>query len=522
MTEPATADGYHATAPDAPARPSAAETGPATANRLAPFAHWVWVVAGAVTAVLLGFAGRYGYHRDELYFLLCGRHLAWGFVDQPPLTPAIARLTDVLAPGNLVVLRTPSALVAGGCVLLAALIAREVGGGRAAQLMAAVLTGTSAGLLAVCHLLSTTTLDFPVWLAVILLTLRIVRTGDTRWAVLIGLVCGVGLLNKYLVGLLAVGLVAGVLIAGPRRLLRDRWVLAGLVVAVVVVAPNVAWQLAHGLPQLDVVNEISSGDSSYTGRPAALALQLVLVSPIGAVVWITGLVALFRRPAWRPYRALAWAWVVILGLLLIGGGKGYYDAPLLLALTAIGSVPMAERWSAGSSWLRLRFATFVVICTVVDALLMLPIAPVAHLPAAVVAVNYDAGETVGWPALADSVARVYRSLPAAERARATILTANYGEAGALARYGPARALPTAYSGHMSVADFGWPPVGATVVIAIGFDEESYLKRFFGSVQRAGSVDLRLDIDNDENGEPIWLCRTPNAPWPTLWPKLRHV
>jgi hypothetical protein len=488
---------------------------------LAPFARWVWAVAGAVTVVLLGFAGRYGYHRDELYFLLCGRHLAWGFIDQPPLTPAIARLTDLIAPGNLVVLRTPSALIAAGCVLLAALIAREVGGGRAAQLLAAVLVATSAGVLAACHLLSTTTPDFPVWLTIILLTLRILRTGDTRWALLIGLVCGVGLLNKYLVGLLAVGLVAGVLIAGPRRLLRDRWVLAGLAIAAVLIAPNVIWQIAHGLPQLDVVSEIAEGNSSYTGRPVALALQLVLVSPLAVVVWGSGLIALFRRPEWRPFRALAWAWVVVFGLLLIGGGKGYYDAPLLLALTAVGSVPTVERLSRSRA-ATLRFASFAVLCTAINAILMLPIAPASHVPAAVVAVNYDAGETVGWPAMVDSVAKVYRSLPATDRAHATILTANYGEAGALARYGPSRHLPTAYSGHLSVAEFGQPPAGADIVVAVGFDEASYLQKYFGSVQHAGSIDLGVDIDDDENGEPIWICREPDSGWDTLWPKLRRV
>ena len=491
--------------------------------RLPPFTRWVWGVAGAVTVVLLGFAGRYGYHRDELYFLLCGRHLAWGFVDQPPLTPAIARLTDLIAPGNLVVLRTPSALIAGGSVLLVALIAREVGGGRAAQVLAAVLAATSGMVLAACHLLSTTTPDLPVWLAVILLTLRILRTGDTRWAPLIGLVCGVGLLNKYLVGLLVVGLATGVLIAGPRRLLRDRWLLAGLAIAAVLIAPNVIWQIAHGLPQFDVVNEIASGDSSYAGRPDALALQFVVISPVGAAVWIAGLVALFRRPAWRPYRALAWAWAVVLGLMLIGGGKGYYDAPLLLALTAVGSVPVVDWWSRGRVALRRSaLAAGVVLCAAIDAFLMLPIAPASHVPAVVTAINYDAGETIGWPAMTDSVAKVYRSLPAADRAHTTIITANYGEAGALARYGPSRHLPTAYSGHMSVADFGRPPAGADVVIAVGFDEASYLQRFFGSVQRAGSIDVGVDIDDDENGEPIWLCRDPDASWPVLWPKLRRV
>ncbi|GAA3394004.1 glycosyltransferase family 39 protein [Cryptosporangium minutisporangium] len=474
--------------------------------------RWVWVIAGATTVVLLAVAGRYGYHRDELYFLLCAQHLDWGFVDQPPLTPAIAWVADAIAPGNLTVLRTPSALISGACVLLVALTAREVGGGRGAQLLAAVLVATSSAAFAFGHLLSTTTVDVLVWLVIIWLAVRVLRTGDTRWALLIGGVAGIGLLNKYLVGLLAVGLVGGLLIAGPRRLLRDRWVLGGVAIAVLLVAPNIAWQIANGFPQLDVAGEIASGDSSYAGRPAALALQLVIVSPIATVVWVAGLVALFRRPEWRPYRALAWAWVVIVVLVLIGGGKGYYDAALLLALTGVGAVPVVGWLTRGRVVLRRGvFAAAVVLCAVMDAALMLPLWPASSLPDAVVAINYDAGETVGWPAMVASVERV--TPPGA-----VVLTSNYGEAGAIARYS---SVPV-YSGHMSVADFGRPPESADVVVAVGVEDPAYLRRFFGDVDRVGSVDVGVEVDNEENGTPIYLCRDPREPWSSLWPDLRRV
>ncbi|MFG1927575.1 glycosyltransferase family 39 protein [Cryptosporangium sp. NPDC048952] len=479
--------------------------------RLDELDRLVWVIAGAVTVVLLAFAGRYGYHRDELYFLLCAHHLDWGFVDQPPLTPAIAWLTDTIAPGNLTVFRTPSALLAGLCVVLTALIAREVGGGRAAQLLAAVLAATSGGLLATGHLLSTTTIDFAIWMTILWLTVRVLRTGDTRWVLLIGAVAGVGLLNKYLVGLLAVGLIGGILIAGPRRLLRDRWVLAGAGLAVLIVAPNLAWQIANGFPQLDVASEIASGDSSYAGRSVALALQPVIISLVATAVWVTALVVLFRRAEWRPYRALAWAWLVIFAAMVIGGGKGYYDAPILLALTGVGAVPVAGWLSRGRVVLRRVLLTFaVVFCAVGDAVLMVPILP-ASSANAVIPINYDAGETIGWPALVASIERV--TPPGA-----VVLASNYGEAGAVSRYG---SVPV-YSGHMSVADFGRPPESVDTVVAVGFEDPAYLRRFFGSVERAGSVDVGVDVDNDENDAPIWLCRNPREPWSTLWPKLRRI
>ncbi|WP_446214841.1 glycosyltransferase family 39 protein [Micromonospora sp. IBHARD004] len=483
-----------------------------------------WLVGGAVTAVLLLLAGRYGYHRDELYFLLCGRHLDWGYVDQGPLVPALARLLDTIAPGNLVVLRTPSALIAGAAVVLVAATAREFGAGRGGQLFAAFLGGVAGIVLAPGHLLSTTTVDLLVWLLAAWCAVRMLRTGDSRWALGVGLVLGVGMLNKLLPALLAVGLLAGLAIAGPRRLLRDRWVLAAAAVAVLLAAPNLVWQAAHGFPQLSVASSIAEGDSSYSGRLDAVVLQLLIISPYAVPIWIAGLVTLLRRPAWRPYRALGWAWLVVFGIVLLAGGKGYYDAPLLLVLTAAGAVVTAE-W-AGRGARRGRRALLAaggVVATAASAVLLLPTLPADRLPGLVVDVNYDSGETIGWPAFADSLAAVHRGLPPEQRQRAVILTGNYGEAGALARYGPARDLPPTYSGHNSMTGFGRPPQDADVVIAVGWARPDQLRGWFVEVTEAGRVDQRVDVDNDENGMPIFVCRGLRRPWSQLWDTdVRHA
>lgn len=483
-----------------------------------------WLVGAAVTAVLLLLAGRYGYHRDELYFLLCGRHLDWGFVDQGPLVPALARAADTIAPGNLVLLRTPSALIGGAAVVLVAAIARQLGAGRAAQCATAVLAAASGIVLAGGHLLSTTTVDLLVWLVAALCVTRMLRTGDTRWALGAGLALGVGLLNKPLPALLGVGLVAGVLIAGPRPLLRDRWVLTGAAVAALFAAPYVVWQAAHGFPQLSVASTIAGGDSSYSGRVDAAVLHLVIISPFAVPAWVAGLVALLRRPAWAAYRALAWAWLVVLAIVVLAGGKGYYDAPLLLVLTAVGAVPTigwARRGAARARQALLAVAAVLMVAG--SAVLLLPTLPADRLPGFVVDVNYDAGETIGWPAFADSVAAVHRGLPAAERDRAVVLTGNYGEAGALARYGPARGLPRAYSGHNSMAGFGRPPADADVVIAVGWSRPDQLRRWFTEVTEVGRVDQRVDVDNDENGGPIFLGRGLRRPWADIWDgEVRHA
>ncbi|MFD2765217.1 glycosyltransferase family 39 protein [Micromonospora eburnea] len=505
---------------------STTETPPANVLPPAPGprAAGPWLVGAAVTAVLLLLAGRYGYHRDELYFLLCGRHLDWGYADQGPLVPALARLMDTIAPGNLVVLRTPSALLAGTAVVLVAAIARELGGGRGAQLLAAFLGAVAGIVLGPGHLLSTTTVDLVVWLAATWCVVRMLRTGDSRWLLGVGVVLGVGMLNKLLPALLAVGLLAGVVIAGPRRLLRDRWLYAAAGIVVVLAAPYLVWQAAHGFPQLSVASSIAGGDSSYSGRLDAVVLQLVIISPCAVPIWVAGLVALLRRPAWRAYRAIGWAWPVVFAIVLLGGGKGYYDAPLLLAVTSAGAVVTAEWAGRGAVWgRRVLVAAGAAVALAGSAILLLPTLPADRLPGFVVDVNYDAGETIGWPAFADSLAAVHRGLPPPQRSRAVILTGNYGEAGAVARYGPQRGLPRAYSGHNSMAGFGRPPADADVVIAVGWARPDQLRGWFTEVTEAGRIDLRVDVANDENGLPVYVCRGLRRPWSQIWDtEVRHA
>ena len=480
-----------------------------------------WVVGGALAVVLLAFAGRYGYHRDELYFLILGRRLDWGYVDQGPLAPLIARLADTLAPDSLTALRTASALFSAVTVVLVAAIARELGGSRQAQQLAALIAAVSSMVLAAGHLHMTATFDITAWLAVSWLVIRSLRTGDTRLMLAAGVVTGVALLNKYLIAGFAVALLGAVLIAGPRRWLRDPWVLGGAALALLIWLPNLLWQARNDWPQLEMAESLSTGeDTSYGGRLVFVALQFVLISPFLVPVCAAGAVALFRRPQWRTYRVIGWAWALVtVGFLLIGG-KGYYTAPLLLVLAAAGSVPTVEWWNRGRAALRRGLVVAAVVLSgLVGGVLMLPILPPDGVPDAIVAVNYDAGETIGWPEFADSLARVQRSLPT-EPDRTIILTANYGEAGAVARYGPERGLPRAYSGHNSMARFG-PPERADVVIAVGY-REATLRRLFAEVEPAGRIDLKNDIDNDENGGRIWVCRSPREPWPRLWDRIRHV
>ena len=415
----------------------------------------VVALGAAVVVVLVAFAGAYGYHRDELYFLVAGDHLAWGFADQGPLTPLLARLMHEVAPDFLTALRVPSALMAGATVIVTGALAHELGGSRRAQLIAASCAAVASVLLVVGHLLSTATFDLLAWAVVSWLVARTIRTGDQRLWVLAGVVCGAALLNKPLIAFFLAALGGGLLAAGPRSLLRSGWLWAGVAIAVALWSPWLAWQAGYGWPQLTVSSAIASGGSaSSQPRWALLPFQFLLVSPVLAPVWIAGLVALLRRRRLRRFRLFAVAWILLVVVFLVTGGKPYYLAGTLPVLLAAGAIETDAWLDRGAERLRRALLWGAVVVTgLVSALIALPVLP-ARDAGPVVAVNADVGETIGWRDLVRTVARVYHRAPG----RPVIFASNYGEAGAIDRYGPALRLPAAYSGHNAFAEWGPPRI----------------------------------------------------------------
>ncbi|WP_236828339.1 MULTISPECIES: glycosyltransferase family 39 protein [unclassified Blastococcus] len=475
-------------------------------------------LAAGVTALLLALAGRYGYHRDELYFLRAGREAALGYVDQPPLTPLLAAAMDALAPGSLTVLRLPSALAAGAVVLLTGLLAREFGGGRDAQLFAAACAAVSSILLAVGHLLSTTTFDLLSWALLSWLLVRALRDGGAVWLVA-GAVAGLALQNKVQPAFLLAGVVLGLLLAGPRSVFRSPWPWAGGALALAVWAPNLLWQAAHGWPQLALAEAIAAGGSG-TSEPWYLFLpfQLVLVSPVLFPVWMAGWWRLLRDPALARWRSFAVAYAVLAVLFLVTGGKPYYLAglyPLLLAAGAERALAWARR---GGARARRVLVPALALSLAASAVLMLPVLPVGWLPATPVpAVNYDAGETIGWPRFAAAVQRARAGLPAG--AEVVVLTGNYGEAGAVDRFAPA--LGPAYSGHNAYWTWGPPPESADAAVVVGLPPDD-LTRWFGEVRPAGRIDNGVGLDNDEQGRTVWSASDRRLPWAEIWPQLRRL
>lgn len=464
-----------------------------------------------MVAALVAMAGRYGYHRDELYFVEAGRHLSWGYVDQGPLTPLLARAMTELASGSLTVLRVPSALMTGAIVLLTALLARELGGSRRAELIAAGCAAIGVVFLSAGHLLSTTTFDLLAWTALTYLVVRAVRRGEDRLWPVAGVVLGLGLLNKPLPAFLAAGLLAGVAIAGPRRLIRSPWVWAGAAVALVMWMPWLVWQADRGWPQAEVSRSIAEGGStSSEPRWAIVPFQLLLVSPLLAPVWVAGLVRLFRDPALRDLRFLAWAWVVLAVAFMVTGGKPYYLAGLLPLLIAAGA-GAADRWleHGRRGARRVALGAAFALSFVIGVPIGLPVLPVEHIEP-VLAANDDVGNTVGWPGFVEQVAAVHEP-------GAVIFTRNYGQAGAIDRYGPDLGLPRAYSGHNAYHEWGPPPDAAGPVVVVGEVE----REGFRDCTLADRIEIEAGVENEEQGTEVWTCAGTARPWSELWPDLER-
>jgi 4-amino-4-deoxy-L-arabinose transferase-like glycosyltransferase len=507
-----------------------AESGPVPAEHggaehAAALPEFAWApvtgIAAALAALLVAFSGRYGYHRDELYFLASGQHLAWGYPDQPPLVPLIARLMSDLEPASLVVLRLPSAVASGALVLLTGLLARELSGGRAAQILAAASIAVAPLAIGTGHLLSTTTFDLPAWALVCWLIVRTLRTGTDRLWLAVGVATGAGLFDSDLIFFLLVAVVAGLAISGPRRPFTSVWLYAGGAIAVLMWLPYLAWQAGHGWPELAISRSIANGGSGTSApRWELLPFQFVLLGPYLAPVWGSGLVRLLRDRTARWCRAFGVAYLVLAVIFLITGGKPYYLGGMYPVLLAAGAQPTVDWLHRGRSRLRAGMITAAVALSLTAIPVTLPVVPVGSVHSTpIVALNYDAGETIGWPAYVREIAAVYDSLPAAQRASAIVLASNYGEAGAVGHFGAASGLPPAYSGDNGYWYWGPPPAAATTAVAVGFDRPA-LAAFCGSLRLATQLNNHVAVHDDEQGAPVWVCSALRAAWRAIWPRLR--
>ena len=478
----------------------------------------VGAVAGAFLVIELAVSARYGFHRDELYFLACSRHLAWGYVDQPPLVPAVAWLSTHLFGTSPVALRTLPAIAGSATVVLTAAMARELGGGRRAQVLAGMAAVTSAQVLAGFHLLSTAAFDIFFWAAISLVVIRLLRTGRERLWLVVGGLGGVALLNKWNVAFLLVAVAGGLVLGGRGRMLLSRWAWGGAALAVAIWLPNLVWNATHDWAGFAMLQALHHENSGLGASLAFFPDQLVVVGPALAVLWLFGLRRLLG--SW-PFRPVGIAYVVLIGLFVVTGGKSYYLAGLYFALFAAGAVWVEERLLHRGSGLW-GWVVLTVGVAAATLPLTLPVLPEAALATSSwqAGLNKDLSATVGWPQLVAQLSGVADRLPTAQRREVVVFSGDYGAAGAVELYGARYGLRDVISGHNSYWWWGPPKQNGAVTIAVDLPR-SYLLTIFSDVQPAGRVATPHGVWTEERGDAIWLCTGQKLPWARAWPAARH-
>ncbi|WP_378731217.1 glycosyltransferase family 39 protein [Nocardia brasiliensis] len=493
-----------------------------TRDPLPPFAlAGVGAIAVVAAVALFASLGRYGFFGDELYFISAGRRLAFGYADQGPLVPAIARLMDLIAPGSLVALRIPAALVTVAAVLLSAQIAREFGGSRGAQVLTAAAYATSPFLLVQGTQLATNTIDTALWVLISWLLIRWVRTRQDSLLLWASLATALDMQVKWLIPFFWMAVAIGVLCFGPRDLLRRPVLWLGAALVVVVTLPSLVWQATHDWPQLRLGAQIAEEQATVGGRYTWLPFAVAAAGVLGGVLLIYGIVTLFRWEPLRPWRFLALVPLLLAVAFIATDGRSYYAAGCYAAVIAAGAVRWAQH---PPRWRKILTIALIVVSVAVVAY-STPWQSEADIAPPKDEVEAGLGLTVygrfGWPELADATATAYLSLPESTRADTVVITDSYWQASALDVYRTRYGLPASYSPNRGFGYFGTPPDSATTVLWVGNDPAD-VAPLFASITPIGRADARLGFPGATRDVTIWRCDQPHAPWSQTWPNLLRL
>ena len=492
---------------------------PAPVSRTDRVPMLVWVVGGVFVAVELAVSGRYGFQQDELYFIVAGRHLAFGYVDQPPLVPLLTRITDVLGVSPTAVRIIP-ALAGGAVVVIAARLAALFGAGRFGRVLAALATACAPIVIGATHIGNTTPPELLAWAAVLLCVTTALLRHRPHWWLGAGAAAGAGLETNDLMVMLLAGLALGILVSEHRPVLRTRWPWLGAGIAAVIWAPNLIWQATHGWPQLAMASALHQQNTSIADYLGGLPAQLIYLGLLVLPLTIAGFIRLWRAPELRFIAVTAT--VIAVYVLAWVPGKVYYADGMAPAVLAAGSLA-AERWIARARRPRLRRGVVIAAPLVGMAIILpavLPIVPAGHvhdLPAS--SQHADIGDTLGWPQLTSTVAAQDAALVHAGQPPTSIFTGFYGEAAALDVLGSADRLPPVLSGHN--AYWMWGPGRASDAVVLVVDALGQLRPDFASCRPLTTYYAPYHVHNDWTGIQIGVCTGPMASWRTLWPHLRH-
>lgn len=489
-------------------------------------------LALAVVVLHLLVAGRYDFFRDELYFIVCGRHPAFGYVDQPPLIPLWAALSQAFGE-NLVILRLPAAMCAAATVYVACAFVRLLGGGRFAELLAGVAVGFAPMFLGLDYTLNTSIAEPLAWTLVAYLVARRIVLDDRAAIVWLGVVVGVALECKYAIPFYLIALAVALLLTPQRRILATREMGIAAAVAFALASPSLVWQAMHGWPFIELLLDGSAaGKNAVVPALAFLGNQIFVMNVLFAPVWIAGIAAPFTIARFAPLRSLSLAYLIVCAMMIASHGKDYYLAPAYATLFAIGAVAIEPwlRWPA----VRTVYVGFALVVAAVAAPLAIPVLSPAQLVAYMHALHItsqsqersSAGSTLpqlfadqmGWRDLARQVAGAYVGLSPDERARTAIIASNYGEAAALDVYGPFYGLPPALSGHNNYYLWGTHGYDGSSILRINADLDRYRKRC--ATARQLLVIASPDAVPDEQRINVIHCRTFQRPLGEAWPDFK--
>ena len=476
-----------------------------------------WLIAAAYIILELAVSSRYGFQQDELYFLVASHHLAFGYVDQPPLAVLLARTSDVLGV-NPAAIRILPALAGGAIVVLAARLAALLGGGRAARVVAALAVGIAPVFLAAMHVGNTTPYDLLAWTAVTVCAATALLRDRPRWWLGAGVAAGIGIEDEYLILTLLAALVIGILATSAHRgVMATRWPWLGGIIALVIWLPNLAWQFASGWPQLTMASALHQQNTSAADYIGGLPAQLIYAGLLGIPLLIAGLIKLWRTAQLR-FLGVA-ATLILIYVLAWIPGKVYYADGILPVILAAGSVS-AEGWIAKARRPRARQVAIGILALAGTAIIVpstLPVLPIASLHS--VSSDTAVADSVGWPQLTADVAAQDEALTRAGQPPTSVFTGAYAEAGALDVFGGSYHLPPVISGHNSF--WLWGPGEASDTTVLYVDAAAQLKPYFANCRQLAVYNPPAQVKNDWNNLSIGVCTGPSGSWKTLWPHMKH-
>jgi 4-amino-4-deoxy-L-arabinose transferase-like glycosyltransferase len=494
-----------------------------------PWSRWLLVLGGLHVLLHVLTNGTYGMFRDEFYYLACADHLAWGYVDHPPLSIALLAASRTVLGDSVHAIRVLPAFAGGCLVVLTGLMARELGGGRFAQLLAALCMAIAPSYLATTGLYSMNAFDLLLWAVSFLLVIRIVKTGNPRLWVFLGAVVGLGLLNKISMLVFGFGLLCGLVLTSHRRQLLSRHVWIAAIIASLLFLPHLLWQVENGWPTLEFMSNAKRYKIAVATPLQFFLGQVLEIHPLNAWLWLVGLCSLLLGRN-RRYRIVGIIYVAAFVAFAAQKSKVYYLAPAYPPLLAAGACAIdtfaRRRWWG---WTRPVVASVIALGGIATIPMGLPVLPVERLlgyqealglrasqaeTSTVGALDQHFADRFGWQNMTATVTSVFKTLSPEQQADCVILTGNYGEAGAITYYGRQYGLPPAVSGHNNYYLWGPGEASGRTVIAVGVSGQR-LTEFFENVT-VGATVVSPHAMPYETNIPVYVCTDPRVPLEEAW------